>query len=93
MRTRKGLGPAPRPQPDNSRPSSPAAPPEPRWLTPRLPRSKGIAATGPHAAMPGDAARGHGRLTLFYLCVGVSLLVCVHYEHRSAGGSLAPREL
>lgn len=60
MRTRKGLGPARRPQPDNSRPSSPAAPPEPRRLTPRLPRSKGIAATGPHAAMPGDAALGHG---------------------------------
>lgn len=60
MRRRKGLGPAPRPQPDNSRPSSPAVPPEPRRLTPRLPRSRGAAAAGPHAAMPGDAARGHG---------------------------------
>jgi hypothetical protein len=60
MRTRKDLGPAPGPQPDNSRPSSPAAPPEPRRLTPRLPRSRGAAAAGPHAAMPGDAARGHG---------------------------------
>lgn len=60
MRTRKGLGPARCPQTDNSRPSSPAVPPEPRRLTPRLPRSKGTAAAGPHAAMPGDSARGHG---------------------------------
>lgn len=60
MRTRKGLSPTPGPQPDNSRPSSPAAPPEPRWLTPRLPRRRGAAAAGPHTAIPGDATGGHG---------------------------------
>lgn len=43
----------------NSHPSSPAAPPEPHRLTPRLPRSRGTAAAGPHAAMPGDTAGGH----------------------------------
>lgn len=57
MRAGKGPGPAPRPQPDNSHPSSPAALPEPHRLTPWLPRSRGAADAGPHAAMPGDAAR------------------------------------
>lgn len=57
MRAGKGPGPAPRPQPDKSHPSSPAALPEPRRLTPWLPRSRGAADAGPHAAMPGDAAR------------------------------------
>lgn len=73
MRTRKGLGPAPRPQPDNSRPSSPAVPPEPRRLTPRLPRSRGAAAAGPHAAMPGDAAGGHGAPERRRHCVQIRL--------------------
>lgn len=57
MRAGKGPGPAPRPQPDNSHPNSPAALPEPRRLTPWLPRSRGAADAGPHAAMPGDATR------------------------------------
>lgn len=57
MRAGKGPGPTSRPQPDNSHPSSHAALPEPRRLTPWLPRSRGAADAGPHAAMPGDEAR------------------------------------